>query len=248
MADELIGALRSWVHNPAFRDDAAKSMSLSRDAVDGLVALIEKHATFDVPPREVAEFENTYQLNGDGRRLLAAAQLIRRRIHQEDKRDRLGTVTSLIVLISSLNIALPLDLIGNPVLDSSVSRGADGEHAAGRLSGPVQFLDKLLETWRLTTLDAVPLLGLEQSDMRYVADLLHGRVTLKGRDVEDRIGYLFRIRKTLSALFRSEDVENEWLREPHAALNGQTPLERLLEGSMENLLLVKEYVETAAGR
>ena len=42
-----------------------------------------------------------------------------------------------------------------------------------------------------------------------------------------------------------EAVENDWLRETHATLDGQVPMDLLLEGSMENLLLVKEYVETA---
>ena len=117
-----------------------------------------------------------------------------------------------------------------------------------RLTGPVQFINKLLKIWQLDPKDAVPLLGHEQSEMPYVSDLLNGRTALKGRDTKDRIVYLFHIRKTLSALFLSEEDENKWLRKPHAALEGQTPMQRLLEGSMENLLLVKEYVEAAAGR
>ena len=117
-----------------------------------------------------------------------------------------------------------------------------------RLTGPVQFISKLLKTWQLDPKDAVPLLGHEPSEMPYVLDLLNGRTALKGRDTKDRIVYLFHIRKTLSALFPSEEDENKWLRKPHTALEGQTPMQRLLEGSMENLLLVKEFVEEAAGR
>ena len=117
-----------------------------------------------------------------------------------------------------------------------------------RLTGPVQFINKLLATWQLDPKDAVPLLGHELSEMPYVSDLLNGRTALKGRDTKDRIVYLFHIRKTLSALFLSEEDENKWLRRPHAALEGQTPMQRLLEGSMEDLLLVKEFVEEAAGR
>jgi len=56
------------------------------------------------------------------------------------------------------------------------------------------------------------------------------------------------IRKTLSALFRDEAVENEWLREPHTLLNERSPMDLILEGSMEHLLLVREYVDAAAGR
>lgn len=117
-----------------------------------------------------------------------------------------------------------------------------------RLAGPVQFVKKLLQTWQLNPEDAAPLLGLEPAERPYLSDLLNGHAALRGRDIKDRIVYLFRIRKTLSAVFLSEENENRWLREPHLALDGETPMQRLLEGSMENLLLVKEYVEATAGR
>ena len=84
--------------------------------------------------------------------------------------------------------------------------------------------------------------------MTHVDNLLNGHVALAGRDVKDRIACLLHIRSTLSALFRCEEVENEWLREPHAMLDDQVPMQLLLEGSMENLLLVKEYVDVVTGR
>ena len=118
----------------------------------------------------------------------------------------------------------------------------------GRLTGPIQFMRNLLKTWKLKPDDAAPLLGFEQSDQIYVRDLLRGRAVLTGRDVKDRITYLLHIRMTLSALFRSEDVENQWLREQHSMLDNQTPICLLLDGGMEKLLLIKEYVDTAAGR
>ena len=84
--------------------------------------------------------------------------------------------------------------------------------------------------------------------MTYVNDVLQGCETLTGRDTKDRIAHLFQIRKLLFALFRDEAVENEWLREPRDVLKGKTPMDLLLEGSMENLLLVREYVELVTGR
>ena len=118
----------------------------------------------------------------------------------------------------------------------------------GRLTGPVMFVIGLLESWKLDRSAAVFLLGFEQPDSAVVERILSGSAPLVGRDAEDRIAYLYRIRSTLSALFRNEDVENEWLREPRALLGERTPMELLREGSMENLLLVKEYVEEIAGR
>ena len=120
--------------------------------------------------------------------------------------------------------------------------------APNRVSGPIQFVLKLLENWHLSRDDAVLLLGFDQEDNGFVQAVLTGAADLHGRDVRDRIAYLFQIRKTLSALFRDLDVENEWLREPHTLLDGQEPLTLLLGGSMEDLLLVKEYVDVAAGR
>ena len=89
---------------------------------------------------------------------------------------------------------------------------------------------------------------MDPDDESFAGDLLTGRAALRGRDVKDRIAYLYRIRNILSALFRDENVENRWLREPHTMLNERSPLDLMLDGSMENLLLVKEYVEAAAGR
>ena len=116
-----------------------------------------------------------------------------------------------------------------------------------RSTGPTQFLNKLLETWHLDHDAGVALLGLEASQRPFLFDMLNGLSPLEGRDIKDRIAHLFKIRKTLSALFRNESVENEWLREPHRLLDDREPMTLMLEGSMENLLLVKEYVETTAG-
>ena len=115
------------------------------------------------------------------------------------------------------------------------------------LTGPIQLLNKILETWRLGEADATSLLGLEPSDRGYAADVLAGRTALSGRDAKDRLAYLIQIRMTLSAWLRDEEVENAWLREPQDPLGGKVPMQLLLEGPMENLLLVKEYVEAATG-
>ena len=120
--------------------------------------------------------------------------------------------------------------------------------APGRLTGTVQFVRKLLDTWKLQPGDAAALFGFERSESDRVDNLLNGRIAFAGGDVKDRMACLLHIRSTLSALFRSQEVENEWLREPHAMLDDQVPMHLLLEGSMENLLLVREYVDAVAGR
>ena len=75
-----------------------------------------------------------------------------------------------------------------------------------RLTGPVQFVRKLLQTWELQPGDAAALLGFERSQRAHVDNLLNGHIALAGRYVKDRIACLLHIRSTLSALFRCEEV------------------------------------------
>lgn len=133
--------------------------------------------------------------------------------------------------------------------------GAEGEvfepahrESPARLVGPVQFILKLLEQWRLETGDAAVLLGYDQSDTDYVHSVLEGRERLRGKDVRDRIFHLYGIRRSLRFLFQDLETENTWLREPHQELNGKSPMSLLLSGSMESLLTVKDYVNIFAGR
>ena len=115
-----------------------------------------------------------------------------------------------------------------------------------RPTGPVQFISKLLTIWNLETEHAVVLLGLE--DPERAQRMLSGHEALVGRDVKDRIAHLYHVRRTLWSLFRDEAVENEWLREPNSLIHDVTPMDLLLEGSMENLLALREYVESLARR
>lgn len=117
----------------------------------------------------------------------------------------------------------------------------------GRLFGPIQIIKNLLETWELETRDAVKLLGYEVGNQSLVNDILDGHATPEGRDFKDRVAYLIQVRSTLFSLFRDENVERKWLREPQVMLGNRTPMELLLEGSMENLLLVKEFCDEVAG-
>lgn len=120
-------------------------------------------------------------------------------------------------------------------------------YEARRLTGPVQFFAELLKIWRLTNADARILLGFDEADQSRVDLLLRGLSSLRGRDAKDRIASLVRIRTLLKQLFRNEDTENLWLREPKSYLNKRSPLDLILEGSLENILIVRQWIERGAG-
>lgn len=116
-----------------------------------------------------------------------------------------------------------------------------------RRYGPALLISRIFETWGLERSDAATLLGFERSDHASVTNILSGYGPIDRRDTRDRIAYLIQIRNILYALFRDDTVENEWLRESHVVLGNHAPLDLLLEGSMENLLLVKEYCDEVGG-
>ena len=117
-----------------------------------------------------------------------------------------------------------------------------------RLTGPIQFVLRLMQFWHLETADIVGLLGFDPADLDYVAAVLAGREQFRGRDVRDRIAHLIWIRMTLRSLFQDLGTENDWLREQHVLLDDRSPLSLMLGGSMEDLLLTRDYVDSAAGR
>ena len=131
---------------------------------------------------------------------------------------------------------------------STLAHGTPQIDRCIRLSGPVQFIVKLLEFWKLDKLDAGRLLGFEESDSDHVDRILEGTEYLRGRDVRERISHLFWICKSLRSLFQDLEVENEWLRESHALLGGRSPMSLLLGGSIVDLELTREYVDTIARR
>jgi hypothetical protein len=91
MPNQLVRALGPLVTQPAFRTDAARFLSLPSCSVNRLVSLVEEHATFNVPPGDLHEFEMACNLKGQGRQVLAAARVIRSAVEgidQKELRDR----------------------------------------------------------------------------------------------------------------------------------------------------------------
>jgi hypothetical protein len=119
---------------------------------------------------------------------------------------------------------------------------------AGRLTGPVQFIRKLMTAWNMNEDEIRILLGFEPQDLSLVKDILKGYSSLRGRDIKDRVAIFLDIRKSLHTLFRNSEVEKHWLNERQIELGGKSPKEYLLEGSMISLLRIKDFVDEMCGR
>lgn len=177
----------------------------------------------------------------------AIAEQPRTRVH-------LATEGALMPLVERLNLAPDLREMANPerylrtMHDQQNLPRAPGSPFVARLTGPVKFLKKLLESWCLSELEVTSILGLEPSQIGTVRNILHGTSSLRGKDIKERISVLFDIRKTLDALLRDESVERGWLREGKDLLQGKAPMDLMLGGSFEDLLLVRDFVFHVAGK
>lgn len=92
------------------------------------------------------------------------------------------------------------------------------------------------------------MLGFAAEESELVNRILEGKEKLPVRqDIEGRISHLLFIRQSLYGFFQNDETENEWLREPQPLLDGEVPMSLLLNGKYEDLLWVREYVETVTG-
>ena len=122
--------------------------------------------------------------------------------------------------------------------------------AAGQTDGDDRpVLGRLTETfaqrWQLDDTERAGLLG---CDTARAAQIVAGEVVIEDEHTKTRLRVVLEIAATLAALFRSKEVENEWLREPRELLDGHTPLARLTDGTDEGLAWVEELVCRAANQ
>ena len=116
------------------------------------------------------------------------------------------------------------------------------EGVESRIDGPVKFLIGIREAWSLSEAELATLMGFETSEIPEVRAILTGLTSLRGRDRKDRVAILLEIHMGLMGLFRDAAVVSNWLRHPHAALSDQSPLLVALEGSLESLATIRDFV------
>lgn len=147
-----------------------------------------------------------------------------------------------------VSIGLTTSLADIRKLQAQPVQAATTSLSRGRLTGPVRFATLIKESWNLSLSEMAVVLGYEPQDVEYVEDALNGLATVRGRDFKDRVVCLYSIYSRLVALFRNDSAINEWLREAQVDLGQRSPLQIMLNGSMEDLYRVRYFVERIAGR
>lgn len=111
----------------------------------------------------------------------------------------------------------------------------------------VKMFLKLSELWRLAVDQRRALLG-DISRPTY-HNWQGGKVGVLSRDQLERISLVLGIHKGLRLLFADEASATRWFTSPNRDLpfGGQSPLERALRGSIDDLFAVRRYIDAFRG-
>ena len=111
----------------------------------------------------------------------------------------------------------------------------------------VKMFFKLCELWRLAVDQRRALLG-DISRPTY-HNWQGGKVGVLTRDQLERISLVLGIHKGLRLLFADEASATRWFTSPNRDLpfGGQSPLERALRGSIDDLFAVRRYIDAFRG-
>jgi hypothetical protein len=111
----------------------------------------------------------------------------------------------------------------------------------------VRLFLRLSDLWRLAVDQRRALLGDISRPTYY--NWQRGKIGTLTRDQLERISLLLGIQKGLTLLFADEASAMRWFTSPNRDLpfGGQSPLERALRGSIDDLFAVRRYIDAWRG-
>ena len=134
-----------------------------------------------------------------------------------------------------------------PDVSSLLDPGAVGEISDAETGAMLRAFFNLTARWALNDRQGRILLGSPAA--RTYARWKAGQVDLSriSRDTRERLSKLMGIHKSLRYLFADPERGYHWLRKPNRAFGGDTALDRLLAGSIPDLVAVRSYLDAERG-
>ncbi|MBF0324191.1 MAG: DUF2384 domain-containing protein [Alphaproteobacteria bacterium] len=133
-----------------------------------------------------------------------------------------------------------------------VDLAGDTAHRRAALSGPgLRAFLAIAEQWRLSEADRLCVLGRPSRSAfhNWAAKVRQGEAISLSQDTLLRISAILGIHKGLTILFNRQFKGVEWLRSPNKAVvfGGQAPMDLVLSGSQDGLMLVRRYLDSWRG-
>lgn len=121
------------------------------------------------------------------------------------------------------------------------------EHRTDVSGAALRTFFRIAAAWDLSVEEQLTLLG-GPSRSTLFAWKKRGADRL-GRDVLERLSYIFGIWKALQILLPDPEQADAWVRRPNAALpfGGRSALERMLSGNVSDLYEVRRYLDAERG-
>lgn len=110
--------------------------------------------------------------------------------------------------------------------------------------GPLAAFFALADVWKLSTDQQIVLLGSPARSTYFKWKKEGGTLSV---DQEDRVSHLLSIFKALQVLFPDPACADAWLARPHRFFGGRSALEVMLEGKLEDIVRVRDYVDAQRG-
>ena len=118
--------------------------------------------------------------------------------------------------------------------------------APERITAPVKVLSKIAALWRIGPREVQVLMDYDSE--QDAKNLLDGHISLRGNDRAERLKLLLRIHAEIQGLIDGPDGVADWLRFERNDLQGQSVLDLILKGRLQDLLAVSELLAREAGR
>lgn len=115
------------------------------------------------------------------------------------------------------------------------------------LSGALRTVLNILDAWKVAPQDRLALLGCDQETYdRWIRTRQLGEIP---SGTLERLSYVLGIWKALKTLFPDPLVADTWVHRPNSApeFNGSTPLAIMLRGQIEDLSLVRNFLDAWCG-
>jgi Protein of unknown function (DUF2384) len=124
-------------------------------------------------------------------------------------------------------------------------RTGEAGYAPDEIEAMQRTIGAIFGRWGVTDVDAAVLLGgISPKTYRRWRDGEYGRVN---RDLADRMSYLLGIHKALRIIFAEPAQGYRWMNQPNARFAGETPLQLLRRGGMEDLRRLRRYLDSVRG-
>jgi hypothetical protein len=106
----------------------------------------------------------------------------------------------------------------------------------------------IAEAWKLTTDEAMTLLGLD-SRSTFFKWKKQPELAKLNPDKLERLSYIFGIYKALQILLPKPEAADQWIKRPNAAglFQGKSALDRMLKGRVIDLYVVRQYLDGQRG-